>query len=433
MIRTTVKLSLFLLFLIYFSFTAFGDSASVEKPARILPPPNIISADDGSFRFAVFGDTRTGEVFESSLKNVLYGAKRFTEADIDDEEDKEFVIYRNHLFDNIASNFTTKSGKNKKGMFDFALFTGDFPRQGTKAHWMEIQKGFLDKIPLEDGSPGRIYPAIGNHELWSGPYNEETYGIKNATKGALEVYFDTFPYLAGDTGKLALDGGKEQAGLHNYAFFVDQSVFVTLCTGNVIFDACFPDNGDRIFLCEQSTFGEQMAWFEEVLEYGINAKDTKNVFVQYHKPSYSTYKHKPLNQCCDPINVMSEYKSQFPNLNMFVFNGHNHTTELYRTDDGITVLVAGGGGAPQDESKANKDWSEFKDTPKELFWNSLKPYINKWQKRISYYVVTVNGADVELTEMCLTNKGGFPRFEEGIRITKDGEIESPGYETGVLE
>ncbi len=430
---TNAKISLALLFLILFSFAAFSDSASIEKPARILQPPDIISADDGSFCFAVFGDSRTGKLFEKSLKKVRYGLKRFTEADIDDEEDKEFVIYRNHLFNNIASNFTTKSGINKRGMFDFALFTGDFPRQGTKNHWMEIKKGFLDKIPVEDGSPGRIYPVVGNHELWSGPYNEETYGIKNATKGALEIYFDTFPHLVGDTGKLALDGGQEQAGLHNYAFFVDQSVFVTLCTGNNIFDSCFPDHGDRIFLCEQSSFGEQMKWFNKVLEYGINIKDTKNVFVQYHKPSYSTYKHKPLNQCCDPINVMSDYKSQFPYLNMFVFNGHNHTTELYRTDDGITVLVAGGGGAPQAESKANKDWSEYKDTPKELFWDSLKPHINKWQKRISYYVVTVNGADVELQEMCLTNIGNLPRFEEGIRITKDNKVIAPDHVTGVLE
>jgi len=403
-----------------------GSGAIVEKPARILPPPSVIKGDDGSFRFAVFGDSRTGDVLESSIADAEFGSKQFTDMDIIEENEKEFAIYRNQLFDRIASGFKTDSKKSGDDKFGFALFGGDFVRMGTRGYWNELKNSFLDKIVGNDVNSRRIFPSIGNHEEWAGPELEKRLGIASATKGALDLYFDAFPWLVSDTG-----WGHEE-GLHNYAFYIDNNVFVTLCAGNMVFDSSFPDNADGIFLCEQCTFGEQMDWLKQVLDYGIQTQHIKNVFVQYHKPSYSSSKHPPLKQCSDPLNVMSVYKSKYPSMNMFVFNGHNHTTELYRTKDGITVLVAGGGGAPQKASDTNRDWSSYKETQKELFWDSLKPHVNGWQKRVNYFVVTVKSDKIDVQEMCLTNIDGTYRFEKGIKIDQDGKITAPDHNTGFL-
>jgi hypothetical protein len=411
------------------SSAAASDSSvrkRIESPGRIIESPDIIYHDDGSFSFIVFGDSRTGDIDERSLEKARFSSLRFTENDAVDEEDREYVTFRNELFDDIADRLTETQFIRNKDICSFALFSGDFVRQGNEAYWNEVKYAFLDNVKSKDGS-GRIFPVIGNHEIWAGEYSEETYGIKNATASALKIYFETFPWLVGSTGKKEPD-----TGLHNYAFFADENVFVTLCTGNNIFDDCFPENGDTMFLCEQCTFGEQMKWFKKVLEYGITQKGVKNIFVQYHKPSYSNSRHSPLKQCCDPVNVLSEFKSNYGYLNMYVFNGHNHTTEIYRTDDDITVMVAGGGGAPQNPSTMNIEWNRFKDTPKELFWDSLKPYINEWQIRTCYFIVTVNADKVEIQEMVLTNKGDLYRFEEGIHITSDLSIIAPDHITGMI-
>jgi hypothetical protein len=403
-----------------------SEISTIAVPPRILEPPEIIRSEDNSFIFATFGDSRTGEVTEDALNRMRYSPSVFKADDIVEEGEKEFATYRARLFDEISNGFKPHLRRQNSWSFDFALFSGDLVWQSTDENWNEARHCFVDMIEREEATSGSFFPVIGNHELWAGPETEKKMGIKNATKNALSKYFETFPRLVGDTGY-------ETTGLHYYAFFVDQSVFVTLCTGNMVYDGCIPDNGDSMFLCEQSTFSEQMDWFRQVLDYGIQAKDIKNVFVQYHKPSYSSAKHPPLQQCCDPLNVMSDYKSEFNYLNMFVFNGHNHTTEMYRTDDGITVLVAGGGAAPQKEKDNNRDWSSYKNTPKELFWDSLKPYINKWEKRVNYFLVYVTDDDMTIQEKVLTNGSGFYRFEEGIVISKDGEITAPDRLTGVLE
>lgn len=400
--------------------------STINVPPRILPSPEIISLKDHSFIFATFGDSRTGEVTEDALNRAKYTSYTFKAEDVVEEGEKEFATYRTRLFDEISNGFKSNLRRQNSWSFDFALFSGDLVRESTDEYWNEARHCFVDKIEREDATSGSFFPVIGNHELWAGPEVEKKMGIKNATNSALNKYFETFPRLVGDTGY-------ETTGLHYYAFFVDKSVFVTLCTGNMVFDGCIPNDGDGMFLCEQATMSEQMDWFRQVLDYGIQQKDIRNVFVQYHKPSFSCAKHPPLQQCCDPLNVMSDYKSEFNYLNMFVFNGHNHTTEIYRTDDGITVLVAGGGAAPQKEKDNNRDWSIYKDTPKELFWDSLKPHINKWQKRINYFLVYVSDDDITIRERVLTNGSGFYRFEEGIVISKDGEITAPDRVTGVLE
>ena len=96
------------------------------------------------------------------------------------------------------------------GRAKFILNTGDmvwWGRQGAKPsenpYWKLVYKDVLDKLPPPDeqmraaGLPGRVYPAVGNHEVWDDsdveglltafPYLKTVRGLRQTTD--LQVRF----------------------------------------------------------------------------------------------------------------------------------------------------------------------------------------------------------------------------------------------------
>ncbi|MDL2123647.1 MAG: hypothetical protein LWX51_11315 [Deltaproteobacteria bacterium] len=102
-----------------------------------------------------------------------------------------------------------------------------------------------------------------------------------------------------------------------------------------------------------------------LLDKSHKTRGLKNVFIQYHKPSFSQSVQPPLDDDNDPLTVLTSFKKSHPNVNIYVFNGHNHTTEMYKTREEILLMVTGVGGASQKGYLDNLTHSKI--TPKEKF------------------------------------------------------------------
>ncbi|MCP4344867.1 MAG: hypothetical protein GY795_05000 [Desulfobacterales bacterium] len=284
----------------------------------------------------------------------------------------------------------------KNEQADFSLFTGDFMyKGGEKIYWEEPG----DYFP--EGVREKIFPIPGNHETWE--------------DSLLTNYFSFFDHL-GDN--------------HSYYFKRGNSLFISLCTGGDVgkYSPSSAFKQDQEFTCIKATYKElQLPEFlkEHSAEMAASGDTLKNVFVQYHKPSFSYYKHPPLNEANDPVEALKAFGNENTSVKMFVFNGHNHTTEMYKPTDNITVLVAGGGGAPQKTITKGKLPSRDvlriykKKGVNEVFWTSLgmKSTDDRTQ-RVNYWIVSVNDetADVTITEKVLTVGSKTNSFVEGLSI-----------------
>jgi len=75
-------------------------------------------------------------------------------------------------------------------------------------------------------------------------------------------------------------------------------------------------------------------------------------------------------------------------LELVVFNGHVHTTELYDVD-GVKYLVLGGGGAEQDPILPGRTSIKVPDGyPPDLYWKGKPP-----QLEYNYVVVDVDSGN----------------------------------------
>ncbi len=369
----------FLCFMLFFSTQPASAGAKVKCKTTVccaasygdvipmLPAPAVPKGD--TYRFIALGDSRTGDRSDTSGEN------------------KEFHHFRDLVLGSVARELTV-------GSVPFALFSGDLIWQGgVKYYWDEVYKIWNDKVRK------KIYPVIGNHEGWSGDI-----GITKP----LTYYFQAFPHIK---------------GLHNYAFKIGSSLFISLCSG-VYGELYSRDNAikwDREWTCQKWTFQQVSQALKMILNSHLSGNSpVQNIFLTYHKPSYSFYGHPPLDDINDPLQIMLSFKTVYSNLkNVFVFNGHNHTTEMYHPAAGVWIIVAGGGGAPQDPIKMN---SYTKKEP-ELFWKILgdKPLVPR-ECRINYFIVTVNNktGDVQVREKYLKEEtGSEPGFVDGVSISND--------------
>lgn len=221
----------------------------------------------------------------------------------------------------------------------FALHTGDFILWGAQGQdrrhnpdWQDLHDNFLSALPPPDsalGLPGRIFPALGNHEVWK---DEEIKGL-----------LSTLPHLR----QMGLD---EKRRIYSFDFRGRRFIFLD--------SGAYKGQGEGWF-ADQPDFAGQMAaltnWLQEAKDQGM-----KQVFVTYHKPSFSISGHGPLPEGHNPHPYLKPFAQD---LDITVFNGHVHTTEMYQKD-GIRYLMLGAGGAPQVlEAK-----SPPPDYPKELYW-----------------------------------------------------------------
>lgn len=354
---------------------------AVSVPAQTIPfisPPQVVQTE-GGYEFIVFGDSRTGGR-ETTDRNTI-----------------AFHPVRDMVYRQVSSRLDSREAS-------FAFFSGDLIWQGgVEYYWDKL------KAILTEGVRAKFYPVIGNHEAWRGD---------NGAADPLRFYFDAFPHIK---------------GLHNYAFKIGRSLFICLCSGvygeDYSHDKAY--KWDREWNCVKWTYPQVEAAMAAMLDEGLAGEcPLQNVFVQYHKPSYSFYGHPPLKNENDPVRLLLRYKKKYPSLKVFVFNGHNHTTEMYQPAAGVWVITAGGGGAPQPyEPKTNHD---IKNEP-ERFWRALGKPLMPREHRVNYFVVTVKTGDggVTVREKCLM---GTPRgtvyFGDGVVIADDTlQTPSPDLDT----
>ena len=358
-----MKKSIFTIFAVFI----FSVSAAI---AQDIPIKELATGFQGAqYTFTVFGDTRT-----SALGSL-------------DGHDAVFSLARNQVFLNVGEQLSSRKAA-------FSLFTGDLIWQGGKPEYWEEPVAYFPKSIRE-----KIFPIPGNHETWLDPL------LKN--------YFSFFPQLENN---------------HSYYFTCGNSLFLSLCTGGYIGEyskkRAFAQ--DREFTCIKADYDQlQLPRFLEKRAADMTAAGTplKNIFVQYHKPSFSYYKHPPLDRENDPVEALKAFGRKNATVQMVVFNGHNHTTELYQPADNISVLVAGGGGAPQKRLSKDLPSGPVKKIyeekgVKEVFWSAIGTTTEDRTQRVNYWTVDVDNTvnRVTVTEKVLTFDSRGPVFVDGLTI-----------------
>jgi hypothetical protein len=110
---------------------------------------------------------------------------------------------------------------------------------------------------------------------------------------------------------------------------------------------------------------ELKQWLDEA-----KAAGTKKVFIAFHAPTFCRAGMGPIPEAQNPHKIFASYAKD---LDIVVFNGHVHTTELYEVD-GVKYLVLGGGGAEQDPILPGR--TSFKvpeGYPQDLYWKGQPP------------------------------------------------------------
>ena len=215
----------------------------------------------------------------------------------------------------------------KNGRAKFVLNTGDMVWWGKQAgkpsdnpYWKLVYEDVLKQLPAPDeqmraaGLPGRVFPAVGNHEVWD---DSDVEGLLTA-----------FPYL-------------KQFGVSDkrliYKFDYNGARFIFLWTGKYDYRAPTAWDATRPVYDEQVK--QLTQWLDEAKTAG-----TKKVFIAFHCPAFCRSGMGPIPESQNPHKLLASYAKD---LDIVVFNGHVHTTELYQVD-GVKYLLLGGGGAEQD-------------------------------------------------------------------------------------
>ncbi|HTR02594.1 MAG TPA: metallophosphoesterase [Thermoanaerobaculia bacterium] len=242
----------------------------------------------------------------------------------------------------------------KAGNAKFVVNTGDlvwWGRQGDKPsdnpYWSLVEKDVLKELPPADaemkkaGLDGVVFPAVGNHEVWD--------------DSDVEGLLASFPYLT----KLGVS--KKQL---IYKFDFRGVRFIFLYTGP--YDYRQPSGWDA----QQPAYDAQMVqlkkWLDEAKATGI-----KKIFVSFHAPVYCRSGMGPIPEAQNPHKTLESYAKD---LDIVVFNGHVHTTELFQAG-GVKYFVVGGGGAEQDPILPGRTAIKTlpADYPRDVYWKGAPP------------------------------------------------------------
>jgi hypothetical protein len=252
----------------------------------------------------------------------------------------------------------------KSGRAQLVLHTGDLVWWGSQGstpfespYWKLVNDDVVKQLPAPDdqmraaGLGGRFFTAVGNHEVWEDA---------NA-----EGFLSTFPYL-------------KQMGVSDknlvYKFDYKGARFIFLWTGK------YDENKPTAWGATRPTYEEQMKllsqWLDEAKAAGI-----RKVFVSFHNPVFCRSGMGPIPEAQSPHKLLASYAKD---LDIVVFNGHVHTTELYQVD-GVKYLVLGGGGAEQDPILPGRtDLKMPPDYPPNLYEKATPP-----SEEYSYLLVDV--------------------------------------------
>jgi hypothetical protein len=241
----------------------------------------------------------------------------------------------------------------KAGQAKFVLSTGDliwWAKQGNKPsespYWELVNEDVLKQLPHPDkemraaGLDGRVFPAVGNHEVWG----------DTDVEGLLTY----FPYLKkfGVSDKQLI-----------YKFDFDGVRFIFLWTGK--YDYRDPTG----WVGTRPTYEEQMkqlkVWLDEA-----KTKGTKKVFIAFHNPVFARSGMGAIPEEQNPHKTIAAYAKD---LDIVVFNGHVHTTEVYQVD-GVKYLLLGGGGAEQDPILPGRTHIKVPEGyPLDQYWKGESP------------------------------------------------------------
>ena len=240
----------------------------------------------------------------------------------------------------------------KTGRAKFILNTGDmvwWGKQGTtpsaNPYWSLVNENVMKGLPPADaemikaGVPGRVFPAVGNHDVWN---DSDVQGLLTA-----------FPYLK----KLGVTDDRLI-----YMFDYHGARFIFLWTG--YYDYRSPSGWEGTKPGYDAQMKQLTTWLDEA-----KAKGEKKVFISFHAPVFSGW-GGDLPEQQSPRKLLASYAKA---LDITVLTGHVHTTELYEVD-GVKYLMLGGGGGEQDPSLPGRVRKPPPaGYPKELYWQGALP------------------------------------------------------------
>jgi predicted phosphohydrolase len=266
-------------------------------------------------------------------------------------------------------------GHVQAGHAKFVVNSGDVVWWGNQGHlisdspyWKRVNDTMLKLLPPPDdelraaGLDGRWFLSVGNHEVWGDPKIEGTLAA--------------VPYLKnlGVTPERLV-----------YKFDYKDVRFVFLWTGKYDYRSPSLWDGDR------PVYAEQMIQLRQWLD-DAKAKGMKKAFIVFHYPVFCRAGLGPIPEADNPHKVIAAYAKD---LEVVVFNGHVHTTELYDVD-GVKYLLLGGGGAEQDPILPGRTSIKVPpDYPPELYWKGQPP-------REEYNYVLVDVEPGQKTKFTLT-------------------------------
>ena len=360
-----------------FSFAVYGDSRSMmylpyksdqEAEARELMAdmfelvlPEKVAEQVIKKDVKLIYDPATHELVEMVMPFMTHSEVTYltvdkgwiTEASVEDVKLLPGVrrtMFRLHGGDWVARGVVNAV---KSGQARFVLNTGDmvwWGKQGGKPsdnpYWKLVYEDVLKQLPPPDdqmraaGLPGRVFPAVGNHEVWN---DSDVEGLLSA-----------FPYLK-------KFGVSDKQLIYNFDF--NGVRFIFLWTGK------YDYRSPTAWSATRPAYEEQMkqlkAWLDEA-----KAAGTKKVFISFHCPAFCRSGMGPIPEDQNPHKTIAPYAKD---LDIVVFNGHVHTTELYEVD-GVKYLLLGGGGAEQDPILPGRTQIKVPtDYPPDLYWKGAPP------------------------------------------------------------
>ena len=131
------------------------------------------------------------------------------------------------------------------------------------------------------------------------------------------------------------------------------------------YDYRSPSAWDATRPAYEGQMNELKQWLDEAKAAGI-----RKVFVSFHAPAFCRAGMGPIPEAQNPHRILASYAKD---LEIVVFNGHVHTTELYEVD-GVKYLLLGGGGAEQDPILPGRTSIKVPaDYPPDLYWKGQPP------------------------------------------------------------